>query len=166
MRSAQAPIGVFLILSLSVTALSALSGVWAQQVDTSSAISAAQSRLVQCYDAARVAESSGANISQLTLRLNSAGLLLSKAQLAYSNGDLGSSQSLAAQSQSELADFISDAQSLQASAAQSKTFDFLLNVVASVVGAIIVIVGSFVVWIRLKRKYGPSEALKSESDSV
>jgi len=166
LRSVKLPIGILLILSISVAALSVLPGVWAQQEGTSSSISAAKSRLIQCYDAAKAAESSGANISQLTLRLNSAGLLLSQAELAYSESDFGSSQSLAAKSQNELIDFISSAQSLQVSAAQSRTFDFLLNVVASVVGTILVILASVVVWIRLKRKYEISEEQKSEPDAV
>jgi hypothetical protein len=140
--------------------------VWAQQNDAASAISAAQSKLVQCYDAARAAEAASANISQLTSRLNSAGLLLSRAQLAYSDADFGSAQSLAVQSQNELANFVSDANSLQTSAAQSRTFDFLLNFVGSVVGTVGVIVGSVVVWVLLKRKYGNNGEQKVESDAV
>ena len=118
-------IGILLLAALSIAVFCMLSVVLAQQTMGLSSISAAQSKLVQCYDAARAAEAAGANISQLTLRLNSAGLLLSQAELAYSNADFGSAQSLASQSQSELANFVSDAKSLQASAAQSRTFDFL-----------------------------------------
>ena len=159
-------LGVLLLAAISIAVLSVPSVVWAQQNSAASAISAAQSKLVQCYDAARAAESASANISQLTSRLNSAGLLLSRAELAYSNADFGSAQSLAVQNQSELASFVSDANSLQASAAQSRTFDFLLNVVGSVVGTVAVLVGGFVVWGFLKRKYGNSGVQKSESDAV
>jgi hypothetical protein len=160
-------LGVLLLAAISIAVLSVPSVVWAQQNSAASAISAAQSKLVQCYDAARAAESASANISQLTSRLNSAGLLLSRAELAYSNADFGSAQSLAVQSQSELASFVSDANSLQASAAQSRTFDFLLNVVGSVVGTVAVLVGGFVVWGFLKRKYGNDSGVqKSESDAV
>jgi len=160
-------LGVLLLAAISIAVLSVPSVVWAQQNSAASAISAAQSKLVQCYDAARAAESASANISQLTSRLNSAGLLLSRAELAYSNADFGSAQSLAVQSQSELASFVSDANSLQASAAQSRTFDFLLKVVGSVVGTVAVLVGGFVVWGFLKRKYGNDSGVqKSESDAV
>ena len=114
--------------------------------------------LIQCYNAARAAESAGANISQLTLRLNNAGLLLSTAQLAYSKGDFGLASSLAIQSQNELDTFILDANSLQALAAQSRTFDFLLNIVGSIAGTVAVLAGSFVVWRFFKRKYGFSGA--------
>jgi hypothetical protein len=143
--------------------LSVPSFVWAQQND---AISAAQSKIVQCYNAAKAAESAGANISQLTLRLNSAGLLLSHSQLAYSTGDFGLSSNLAGQCQNELASFVSDANSLQTSAAQSQTFDFLLNVVGSVMGTVAVLVGSFMVWRFLKRKYRNNGAQTSEFDAV
>jgi hypothetical protein len=155
--------GVLLLAVFSVAFLSVPSVVLAQQNE---AISAAQSTLAQCNDAARAAESVGANISQLTIRLNSAGLLLSRAELAYSNGEFGSASSLAAQSQSELASFVSDANSLQASAAQSRTFDFLLNMVGSAAGTVAVLVGSVVVWRLLKRKYGNSGVQTSESDAV
>ena len=158
--------GVLLLVAVSMAVLSA-PVVWAQQNGAASAISAAQSKFVQCYDAARAAEAASANISQLASRLNSAGLLLSHAELAYSNGDFGSAQSLAVQSQNELGSFVSDANSLQASAAQGRTFSFLLNVVGSVVGTVAVLVGSFFVWGFLKRKYSDDSGVqKSESNAV
>jgi hypothetical protein len=156
-------IGTALFVVIFIAVLSVPSFVWAQQND---AISAAQSKIVQCYDAAKAAESAGANISQLTLTLNDAGLLLSNAQLAYSKGDFSLALSLAVQSQNELANFVSDANALQTSASQSRTFDFLLNVVGSVLGTVAVLVGSFVVWRFLKRKYGINGAHKGESDSI
>ena len=145
------------IIFLSVVALAGLnmsSEVSVQQNDGASAISAAQNNLIHCYDAAKAAESSGANISQLTVRLNSAGLLLTRAEWASSIGNFGLVSSLAAQSQNELGSFVSDANSLQASAAQSRTYDFLLNVVWSILGTVAVVVGSFVVWRFFKRKFG------------
>jgi hypothetical protein len=146
-----------------IAVLSAPSMALAQQND---AISTAQNKLVQCYDAAKAAESAGANISQLTIKLNNAGSLLSRAQLAYSSGDSASASNLAAQSQNELDGFVSDANSLQASASQSRTFDFLLNVVGSIAGTVAVFVGSFFVWRFLKRKYGNGGVQISESDAV
>ena len=159
-------LGVLLLATVFIAVLSAPWVVWAQQNDAASAISTAQSKLMQCYDAARAAEAASANISVLTSRLNSAGLLLSRAELAYSNSDIVSAQSLAVQSQKELASFVSDANSLQSSAAQSRSFDFLLSIVGSVVGTVVVLVGSVVVWGLLKRKYGNSGVQKSESDAV
>jgi hypothetical protein len=156
-------LSVLLLVAISVAALSVPSVVWAQQNE---AVSAAQNKLVQCYDATRAAEAAGANVSQLTSQLNSAGLLLSRAELANSTGDFGSANSLAAQCQSELANFVSDANTLQVSAERSRTLGFLVNVVGSVAGTIAVLVGSFVVWVLLKRRYGTSGVQNSESDAV
>jgi hypothetical protein len=156
-------------LLLTVIFIAVLSGpsvVWAQQTNAASAISAAQSNLESCFDAARSAEAAGANISQLTQTLNTAGSLLSNAELAYSSGDFGAAQSLAAQSQSQLSDFISTANSMRASASQSQTVSFLVNIVGSIAGTVAVFVGSFFVWRFLKRRYGRSEVAKRESESV
>jgi hypothetical protein len=166
LRRKRNSIGILILAVIFVAVLCAPSLVLAQQNDAASAISAAQKNLVQCYDAARAAEAASANISQLTLELNSAGLLLSRAELAYSTADFGSAQNLAAQSESGLANFVSDANALQTSAAQNRMFDFLLNVVGSIAGTIAVLVGSIVVWRRLKRKYEDSGVQKSESDPV
>jgi hypothetical protein len=163
LRFMRVSLSVLLLAVVFVAVFSAPSVVRAQQND---AISSAQNTLAQCYDAARAAESAGANISQLTSRLNSAGLLLSRAELANSVGDFGSANSLAAQSQSELASFVSDAVSLQSSAERSRSFEFLLNVVGSVAGTIAVLVGSFVIWVLLKRRYGTSGVQTIESDAV
>jgi hypothetical protein len=163
LRFVQEFLGALLLAAISLAVLSVPSIVYCQQ---NNAISAAQSKIAQCNDAARAAESSGANISQLTTRLNSAGLLLSRAEVAYSNGDGGLAASLASQCQSELASFVSDANSLQASAAQSRTFEFLLYIVGSVVGTFVVIIGSFLVWRLLKRKYANGGGQTSGSDAV
>ena len=140
--------------------------VRAQQNNASEAISAAQSKLVDCFDAAKAAEAAGANISQLTATLNNAGLLLSNAELAYSNGDFGSAQNLAIQSQNVLENFISNANSLQTSASQNRNTDFQLNIVGSIGGTVAVLVGSVVVWVLLKRKYRNGEVGNRESDAV
>ena len=58
-------------------------------------------------------KSAGANISQLMIKLNNAGSLLSRSELAYSNGDFASASSLAVQSQNELAGFCFDANSFR-----------------------------------------------------
>ena len=166
MRFFQVSLGFLLLAVISISVINMPSVVWAQQDDAASAISAAQSKLVQCYDAARAAEAASANISQLTGGLNSAGLLLSRAQLAYSNSDFGSAQNLALQSQNELATFVSDAKSLQTSAANHRSFDFLFSFVGSIVGTVAVLVGSIVVWVLFKRKYGNTGVQNIESDAV
>jgi hypothetical protein len=153
-------IGILLLIAsmliLSITPLP----VWAQQNGTSDAISAAQNKLVNCFDAAKSAEAAGANISQLTSTLNKAGLLLSNAQLAYSNGNYGDAQNFASQSQSLLTNFVSEANSLQAVATQHRNTDFLFFV-GSIVGSVIVIVAGIAIWVLLMKKYGKSEVAKT-----
>jgi hypothetical protein len=157
--------GVLLLLAMSAIFLSSPSIVFAQQSNAASAISSAQSELVTCYEAARMAERSGANISQLTKTLNDVSSLLSRAELAFSTGDDDSAQNLAIQSQNELTNFISEANSLQTSATQNKLDSFLLNFVGSVSGTFAVIVGSLIVWFLLKRKYGNEGSAKIESEA-
>lgn len=146
-------LGVLLLAAISIAVLSVPSGVWAQQNDAASAISAAQSKLVQCYDAARTAESAGANISSLTPVLNDAGTLLSNAELAYSSGNFSLASNLASQSQSSLGSFISDANALKSAAVASSNQQTLIFV-GSIVGTFAVIGTGAAIWVLLKRKYG------------
>ncbi len=148
-----------LFLAASIAVLLIMPSVVTAQSSAASAISAAQSKLVSCFDAARSAEAAGANISQLTSTLNDAGLLLSNAQLAYSNGNYGDAQNYASQSQNVLSNFVSNANSLQATAAQNRTIG-TLYFVGSILGSVVVVVGGVAVWVLLKRKYGNSEGAK------
>ena len=153
MRFMRVSIGVLLLAVISVAVLGGSSVVWAQQNDAASAISSAQSKLVQCFDATRSAESAGANVSSLTSVLNSAGAQLSNAELAYSSGNFGLASSLASQSQSSLGGFLSDADALKSSAVATSNQQTLIFV-GSIVGTFAVIGVSAVVWVQLKRKNG------------
>jgi hypothetical protein len=134
------------------------SPVWADQTDAANAISSAKSTLVDCYSAAQEAEAAGGNITVLTDSLNKAGSLLSQAELAYATNDFDSARTLAVQSQNSLSSFIEEANALQDSATQLQFNDFLINVVASVLGTFAVIAAGFVAWVFLKRRYQASEA--------
>ena len=108
--------------------------VHADSVSAGEAISTAKSKFVESYNAAKAAESAGANISDLTGLLNGAGLLLSKAESLYSSGNFQGAESLAALSQSNLGNFVSEANSLQNAASQRQNMDFLINFVGSIAG--------------------------------
>ena len=140
--------------------------VAAQQSVSSQAISAAQSRLVSCFNAAQAAEAAGANISRLTTKLNAAGALLSNAEHAYSIGDFDNAQRLAVESQNLLNGFVSEAISLTANAKQDRNMEFLVNVVGSFVGIILVFVGSIIVWRLIKKKYTHREEQNIEPVTV
>jgi hypothetical protein len=132
------------------------------QDDAAAAIASARQQLANCYDSVRQAESAGANISSLTWVLNGAGQLLSKSELAYSQGDSAAAQSLASQVGQKLGSFVSDANALRDSTIQQQSFDFWENIVGSVAGTIAVIVAGFVVWRFLKKRYVTAE-VKTEA---
>lgn len=64
----------------------------------SSSIGQAEAAIRQAFNATVYAERAGANVSGLIARLNEAGDLLTRAEVAYGNGDLGQAEELAGQS--------------------------------------------------------------------
>jgi hypothetical protein len=148
----RAIFSILFLVVMSIAFFSVPIVVQAQKSNAESAISNVHSELVQCFDAAKAAEYSGANISRLTAILNSAGLLLSQAEGAYSVGDMVSALSFANQSHAALNGFISEASSLKSAGEDSSNLQNLVFV-GSIVGTFAVIGGSFAVWRLLKRKY-------------
>jgi flagellar basal body-associated protein FliL len=129
----------------------------ASQSEAAASISSAQKRIIDCYNAVKVAETAGANISVLTNELNEAGSLLSQAQLSYSKSDFDEATNYAVQSQNQLETFVGEADSLMQTASQQRSRDFLINFVGSIVGAFAVVVVGFMVWFLLKRKCGTGD---------
>ena len=125
------------------------------ETDAKSAIAAAEDKVLTCYEAAAKAEDAGANITELLRFLNDAGNLLSKAKLAYNNGDFDSAFNFAVQSRDKLKGFVGEAEGLRESAMQANYEDFMFNVVGSGVGAVAVLVGGYIVWVILKRREKP-----------
>lgn len=128
------------------------------QGDATAAIASARQQLVTAYDSAMQAEAAGANISSLTAVLKNAGDLLSRAELADSQGDSAAAQSLASQCTQSLGNFASEAESLRSAAVQQENLNFWVNIVGSVAGTVAVIIAGFVVWRIIKKRYGPVEA--------
>jgi hypothetical protein len=124
------------------------------QGDAAAAISSAKSTILSCYNAAKNAETAGANITTLTGTLNEAGSLLSRAELAYSTGDFAAATSFAVQCQNKLANFVARANSFAWVALQRKNQDFLVNVVGSVAGAFAVVGVGVGTWVFLKKRSG------------
>jgi hypothetical protein len=127
--------------------------VYASQTDALTAISSAQNTLSTCYESAKAAEAAGANISALQSSFSAAGSLISQANLAYSTGDFDSAANFAMQSQRALDKFESEASSLKSVAIHQVNLNFLINVVGSIVGCLGVLVGGFVIWHFLGKKY-------------
>jgi hypothetical protein len=120
--------------------------------DAGLAIAQAEHRIEVCYSAAADAAKAGANVTGLLSVLNESGMLLSKAKLAFQNGDYDSAYSLAVQSNTTLTGFEAQAGSLRDTAAQQGRMDFLVNVVGSTAGTFAVIVIGLSVWFYLKRR--------------
>jgi hypothetical protein len=122
------------------------------ELEARTSIANAESTVVECYRAVADAERAGANVSELLVVLNEAGLLLSKAKMAYDTGDYGSAVSLANQSQLRLNNFSNEADAFGKDATQARFWDFMLRVVASSVGAASVVFGGFALWFLSKRR--------------
>jgi hypothetical protein len=142
---------VFIILV--AMAASATAPVLAETSSADAAIASAKSKLIESFNDAKAAEAAGANITDLTDKLNIAGLLLSEAEQAYSSGNFYSAQSLATQSQIELSSLFSASNSLQVRAIQKQSLDLWMSLVGSICGTIAVLAGSIVTWIMLKHRY-------------
>lgn len=123
------------------------------EADASQAISEAEQRVNVCYLAVADAQNAGANASQLLSVLQEAGLLLSKARVAFEKGDFDSAYNLAVQSNSSLNGVDTDANSLRDTARQERSLDFMVNIVGSTVGTFAVLVGGFLAWFLSKREH-------------
>lgn len=126
----------------------------AGEAEARGAVVAAEEMVVECYEVVGGADEAGANVTGLLTRLNDAGLLLSKASLAYGEGDYDSAYDLAGESLVRLDGFAVEANVLWWNALQARHWDFMVNVVGSAVGAVAVVFGGFFVWFLLKRRYG------------
>ena len=126
----------------------------ASEGDAAAAITSAEEKIVICYSAVAEADAAGANVSALLATLGEAGEFLSKAKWSYGWSDFDSAFGFANQSQSELDGFVVEAEVLMETAVEENYWDFLVNVVGSVVGSVVVVCGSFVVWHFFKKRYG------------
>lgn len=127
------------------------------EADARIAITNAENLIINCYLAALEAEKSGANITQLLNTLNNAGLLLSKANLAYKNGNFTLAIDLANQTQTSLNGFADWAQTVKETGIEQTRWGFIINIVAPIVGLVTVVLDSFIVWSLLKKKYGSGD---------
>jgi hypothetical protein len=134
--------------------LVASSSVVLAQSDAAAAVASAKEQIIVCYQAARDAEAAGANITSLTVVLNDAGALLSRAESAYSLKDFNAARYYAAQSVKQLSGFVSVANALKETAVQQRSLDFWVNIVGPVVGTFAVLGGGFALWVFLSRRHG------------
>lgn len=122
------------------------------EMDARTAIANSENEVLSCYRVVADASKAGADVADLLNILNEAGMLLSRAKLAYAMGDFGSAVSFANQSMLKLNGFIADAEVLKETALQQGYLDFMINVVGSAIGAVAVICGGFAIWFLLKKR--------------
>jgi hypothetical protein len=141
-----------LLLLSTVLGLAGLAAVCyaAGEADARSAVANADQRVSACYLAVADAQKAGANVSGLVSTLNDAGLLLSRAHLALAGGNFDSASALATQCVAKLDGFEGGADGLRVSASQARFMDFVVNIVGSAVGAVVVVVGGVLIWLYLK----------------
>jgi len=123
------------------------------ELEAGAVITETDERIVVCYRAVADADKVGANITGLLVVLNEAGDMLSRAKLAYKREDYDNAVSLAVQSQERLSSFVEEADVLRGAAMQARYWDFMVNVVGSIMGAVAVVCGGFVAWIVLERRH-------------
>ncbi len=154
-------LAMFSLVALAVLAVPAFS----QGEAAAGTIASAKQQFVVCYDALKLAQSAGANITSLTSVLNEAGDMLSRSELAYSQGDFGGAQNWASQSIQRISGVVSEANSLTVAASEQESFDFWVYLVGSIVGTVVVVVAGFVVWLVVKRRYVPVN-VETEGETV
>ena len=125
------------------------------QAEAESEIQSAEGGLLDCYEAVYEAEKAGANVSSLLRVLNEAGWPLSKAKLAYNNGDFDLAYVYASNCSQRLEGIVNQTNSLKLEAEQASRMDFLINYVGSAAGAVAVIIGGHVVWVLIRRRENP-----------
>lgn len=139
------------ITVLLVTAVLFAAPAFAQQDTAQSAISSAQSTLVNCYGAVKDAEAAGANVTSLTATLNTGAGLLSQAELAYASNDYSTAYSDAAQSQTALNGLTSQATALQQNAAKNQGQSGL-TVIFSLIASVAIFSVGLGAYVSLSRK--------------
>jgi hypothetical protein len=124
----------------------------ASRTEAMSEMSLAERRTKMCYEAAADAEKAGANVTYLLEVLNDAGAFLSQAHVAYGKRDFDGAEQLALLCQESLDGFEVQAGSLGNAASNQRFWDFMVYVVGSVVGALVVVISSLGIWTLLKRR--------------
>jgi hypothetical protein len=135
-------------LAIFMIAAAFASGAFAQQSGVQNAISSAQTAIKDSYILAKQAESAGANIDSLIVKLNYAAELLSKSELAYASNDYNSAYIYATQCQSSLDNFAGQANALTTNAQANASQNLILTILPLAVSIGLLCVG-IAVWIVL-----------------
>ncbi len=129
-------------------------------------IDEARSALISSYLSVVDAEEAGANVTSLLVTLNNATDLLSKAEFAYANaganGNYDVPYAYASECEEMLNGFSAEVLTLKNSAVQQGFSDFMIYFVGSILGTVGVVLGSYVLWVALKKKTGQTGSVRDE----
>jgi len=145
---------VLLILSVSATPIfaSEVLKVNGENVVVA-AIDRAEAAMVSAYEAVLDAEQAGANVSGLLSRLNVAGEYLANAHILYRSGDFGNATRFANLCYDVGEEVRNEAHELENEAYGVWVTDLVVRMSVSMVGVVVIVFLSFVVWHAFKRRY-------------
>jgi hypothetical protein len=143
-----------LVLTSLFLALMPCSNAATSQSQAVSALHDAEGAVVSAYVAVSKADAAGGNVSDLLVRLNVAGEVLTRAHIAYDVGDYDSALELSVLCQEKLNGFVADADALTGVAARNSSLNFMVNVIGSIAGSVGLVCLSFAAWVYLNRRYG------------
>ena len=127
--------------------------VFAQTDQAASKLQAANSAVGQAFNAVLDAEKAGGNVTQLLVKLNTAGELLANAQNIYNSGNPANVTSMA-ESVTQIAEQInSEAINLRNISVVESQNSFWLTLIFSIVGAVVFAVSLLYVWRRFRRSF-------------
>ena len=127
--------------------------VFAQTDQTASKLQAANNAIGKAFNAVLDAEKAGGNVTQLLVKLNIAGELLTQAENLYRSGWTANVTSMAGNSALIADQVTNDALSLQNAAADRSQNIFILTLIFSFAGAFIFIIFLMFMWRRFKSSY-------------
>ena len=127
--------------------------VFAQLDSTASTLQAANSVVGEAFNAVLEAEKVGGNVTQLLVRLDTAGTLLADAQNDYNSGNTANVTSLVDNALQIANKVNADALNLRNVSLVESQNSFWLTLIFSVIGAIVFGGSLLFVWRRFKRSY-------------
>ena len=131
-----------------------ISRVGASSEDTAAlAVTQAEETVASAYEAVLEAEQARADVSELLDLLNVAGGHLAEAHMLYRLGDFDGAVHFADLSSEIGVDVKNEAEGLKIDAYESWIASLLIRITGSMVGVIVVILGTFIAWGIFKRRY-------------
>ncbi len=127
--------------------------VFAQTDQTASKLQTASNALEKAFNVVLGAEKAGGNVTQLLVKLNTAGVLLAEAQNAFNIGNTTNVSFIADNVRQIAGQVNSDAADLRNASLVNYQNSFWLTLVFSVVGVVVFGFSLLIVWRRFKRAF-------------